>query len=318
MQCASLHRPVSKIRLSPGAIPVSGPIPPDRAEPGDVARTEPLRVRLTLLCAGTTETRERLFGLSRSWRRVTIPALFGLIEHPVQGAVVFDTGYSTRLHAAGRGLPERLYTLAVPLNITPADNAGVQIEQLGYDPRQVPWVIVSHFDPDHIGGLRDFTGARVVCSRHAWTGISGKTGFKALAVRLLPGLLPEDLSARLHLLSEPTGPAIGPFARSLDLFGDGSIRLVSLPGHAPGLLGAFVTTESGTVIFLCADAVWSLSQLESGSFRLGLHRRIACNKREQDETYARLARLHTEMPGVEIVPSHCPRAAARHAGFQAG
>jgi nucleoside-diphosphate-sugar epimerase/glyoxylase-like metal-dependent hydrolase (beta-lactamase superfamily II) len=278
----------------------------------------PVMVKLTLLSAGTVEAPERVFGLSRRWKRLKIPALFGLIDHPERGAVLFDTGYSTHFHEATRKVPERLYALATPATVTHEEDAAVQLERRGLDPAKVQWVIVSHFDPDHIGGLRDFPNARVICSWRAWAGIAGKTGLKALAARLLPGLLPGDLSARVLLLPDPDGPAIGPFANSLDLFGDGAVRLVPLPGHAPGMLGAFVAVEGGQTVFLCADACWSRNVFESGKAARGIHRLIAKNRAEQDETYRRLTCLHADMPEVDIVPSHCPATAARYlSGYRA-
>lgn len=274
-------------------------------------KSEPAAVGMTILGAGAAVTRERIFGTGRSWRKIRVPALFALIEHPVVGTGLFDTGYSTHFAEAVRSFPERLYGLLTPVDITAEEDAARQVERRGIALRDVEWVIVSHFDPDHIGGLRDFPNARIICSRRAWEEVEGKTGWKALAARYLPGLVPADITTRLRLLPDPEGPALGPFDHSLDLFGDGSIRLVSLPGHAPGMLGAFVHTGEAGDFFLCADACWSLDAIESGGPPRGVHRRIATDKGEQDETYRKLARLKNEMPDLQIVPSHCPRTARR-------
>ena len=272
----------------------------------------PAVVRMTILGAGATETRERIFGSGPGWRKIRVPALFALIEHPACGTGLFDTGYSTHFTEAVSRFPERLYGLLTPVDITTDDDAARQIERRGIAPQEVEWIIVSHFDPDHIGGLRDFPNARIICSRSAWAAVEGKTGWKALAARYLPGLVPADIQARLRLLPDPEGSALGPFDHALDLFGDGSIRLVSLPGHAPGMLGAFVNTAETGDFFLCADACWSLHAIESGRPPRGVHRRIASDKGKQDETYRKLARLKSEMPDLRIIPSHCPRTAAEY------
>jgi len=292
----------------------SDPVPaaaPGPAGEGDSGGT-PVPVSLTLMKAGGTETRERLFGLGRGWKRVEVPALFAWVRHPVHGNVLFDTGYSTRFREATRGFPERLYAVATPVKIRPQENACQQLERRGVKPWDVAWILVSHFDPDHIGGLRDFPCARVVCLARAWEAVAGKRGVEALAARLLPGLLPEDLTARLLLLPDPAGPPIGPFEASLDLFGDGSVRLVSLPGHAPGMMGAFVQTQEAGSLFLCADAVWTRRALAGGSGAgPGVHRLIAHRRAEQDACYRLLQRLRAERPEVALVPSHCPDAAAQ-------
>ena len=289
----------------------TGPDSPPEAETESGAAIPPVPVKLKLLQAGVTEARERVFGLSSSWRPVQVPALFGWIQHPAHGNVLFDTGYSTHFFEETRRFPEKLYALATPVKILPEEDAVSQLQRQGVDPQEVAWIILSHFDPDHIGGLRDFPHARIVCSWRAWEEAAGKKGMKALTSRLLPGLLPEDLSARLLLLPDPSGPGVGPFEKSLDLFGDGSIRLVRLPGHAPGMLGAFVEAEAGSLYFLCADAVWTLNTLEKEGRGPGVHRLIAQDRREQDACYRMLRRLHEQMPDVKIIPSHCPRAAAQ-------
>ena len=285
------------------------PSPPE-APPEPGTEIAPVAVKLKLFQAGVTEARERVFGLSKSWKHVNVPALFGWIQHPVHGCILFDTGYSTHFFEATRAFPEKLYAFATPVKIRHEENAAPQLKKKGVEPEDVDWIIISHFDPDHIGGLKDFPNARIICSWRAWEEAAGKRGLKALTSRLLPGLLPEDLSARLLILPDPFGPAIGPFERSLDLFGDRSIRLVLLPGHAPGMLGAFVETGSAQSFFLCADAIWSMNTVEKKGAGTGVHRLIAKDRSEQDECYRKLIQLHEQLPGVKIVPSHCPATAA--------
>lgn len=298
-------------------VPAAAPAP--AAGTGRGPGNPPVAVACVVLKAGATEARERFFGLGRGWKRVLVPALFAWVRHPARGHVLFDTGYSTRFHEATRGLPERLYAVATPVEIRPGENAGAQLERRGVNPEDVAWVLVSHFDPDHIGGLRDFPRARIVCLARAWEAVAGKRGLRALAARLLPGLLPEDLAARLLLLPDPAGPPIGPFEASLDLFGDGSVRLVRLPGHAPGMMGAFVETGEAGSLFLCADAVWTRRALEGGpGAGPGVHRLIAHDRAAQDACYRLLGRLHAEHPEVTLVPSHCPDAAAQLVDRAAG
>ena len=266
---------------------------------------------VTVLRSGVTCAREWLFGSGDGWGKIDIPALFALMRHPVEGAVLFDTGYSTRFFSAAAGFPYALYRLGTPLFMTAEEDPGKRVKECGVDPGDVRMIIISHFDPDHVGGLHDFPNAQVVCSWRAWLQARGKTGFAALKARVLPGLIPADLAARLTLLPDLSGPPIGPFSRSLDLFQDGSIRLVELPGHAPGMLGAFVAREGEGPLFLCADACWSMAPIEAGTPRKGVHRFIAHDRGAQYETYAALMRLRQEMPEVTIVPAHCPATAAR-------
>ena len=275
---------------------------------------DPANVEVTVLSAGSTEAREIVFGSGTGLKTVEIPALFAVIRHPVFGSGLFDTGYSTHFFEATEKFPASLYARATPVKITEEENAARQLDSRGIDPADVRWIIVSHFDPDHIGGLRDFPRARIICHWQAWDAVQGKTGFKALAARFLPGLAPSDLTARLLVLPDPTGPAIGPFETSMDLFGDASVRLVLLSGHASGMIGAFVNTAGAPPLFLCADACWSTDGLESGRAGGGAHRLIAEDRAKQNEIYRKLEQLHRDFPEMTIVPSHCPRVAERYVG----
>jgi glyoxylase-like metal-dependent hydrolase (beta-lactamase superfamily II) len=52
-----------------------------------------------------------------------------------------------------------------------------------------------------------------------------------------------------------TGLAVKSFP-SYDLFGDGSIMLMPLPGHTAGNTGMFINRSNGPRIFLLGDAAW--------------------------------------------------------------
>lgn len=272
-----------------------------------VAVEEPVNVELTLMRAGVTHTFERLFVPHGAWRKIDVPAMFALIEHPTEGYILFDTGYSRRYFEATKHFPYSLSGVLTPATVPPEEEVVSQLAQRGISPEQVNWIILSHFDPDHYGGLRDFPQARIVCSWRAWASVAGKTGFAAFRVRLLPGHLPEDMAARVYLLPDLEGSEIGPFKNSLDLFGDGSIRIVEVPGHAAGQLGAFILRRNGGEAFLAADACWNMASIEDETFRGGVHRWIAVDKKSQDATYASLRSLKAERKDLLIVPTHCPR-----------
>jgi nucleoside-diphosphate-sugar epimerase/glyoxylase-like metal-dependent hydrolase (beta-lactamase superfamily II) len=269
---------------------------------------EPRSVSVNVLRAGRTRTREWVFGSGTSWNPVDIPALFACIEHPERGIVLFDTGYHPRFFQATKRFPYCIYRMVTPVEISSSETAARLIEERGFAREKVEWIILSHFDPDHCGGLADFPNAKIVCSHRAWEAVRGKVGFEALRERLLPGLLPDDIAARLELLPDFDGPPVGPFAQSWDLFSDGSVRLVELGGHARGMIGAFVRGLEGRDIFFCGDAVWSRRQIEADGIARAAHKRVAVHRLKQEETYRKLEQLSQAMPDVTIVPTHCPAA----------
>jgi len=280
-----------------------------RAETAPAEPTDSPALKVRIRTAGRAFVRPFTFQPGGGWKWMAVPALFAIIEHPTQGLLLWDTGYAPRFFAATRRFPWRIMRYITPAEITEEDAVVSQLRALGYDPAKVKAVILSHFDPDHFGGLRDFPDVPIYCSWRAWADVRGRTGLAAVKARLLPDHLPEDIAGRLKLLPDPDGPPIASFDASLDLFGDGSIRLVDLPGHAPGQLGAFIRRQpDGEDLFLAADACWNLAAIEASSYRGGAHRLLAVDKKAQDETYRKLRQLHADWPELRIVPAHCPRA----------
>jgi glyoxylase-like metal-dependent hydrolase (beta-lactamase superfamily II) len=264
-------------------------------------------VEVTLLNAGTCRVPARAASPGAGWGRTDLPALVALIRHPTAGPVLYDTGYSPRFFTATKWPPYRMYRYLTPVSVTDAETAVAQLQALGIAPGDVKTIVISHFDPDHIGGMRDFPEARFVCAWEAWDSIRDKSGLAALGARLLPGHLPDDLGKRLQVLGRPTGPAAGPFPASHDLFGDGSVRLVELPGHAPGQLGALVQVDAERQWLLAADACWTRAVLSHEGFTA--HEVIAEDRPTQRATYELLRHVHRAHPEITIVPAHCPEAA---------
>ncbi|MEO6993844.1 MAG: MBL fold metallo-hydrolase [Lacunisphaera sp.] len=196
----------------------------------------------------------------RSWRWVKFQAVFMAVHHPTKGWVLIDTGYGGRFRAATQAWPQRLYRWA-----TPATMAGTTSEILkegGIDPAVIEHVIVTHFHADHIGGLAEFEHATIHYHEDAWRSLAGLTSFKQVHSAFLPALVPAWLSGRSHCIQQiqfDETPAL-PFSIH-DLFGDGLIQLVYLPGHAPGQLGIFLPEADGALLY-ATDAYWNLAQIE--------------------------------------------------------
>jgi glyoxylase-like metal-dependent hydrolase (beta-lactamase superfamily II) len=198
----------------------------------------------------------------RTWRRVTFHAVFLAIEHPRLGWIVCDTGYGTSFFEATRAWPRRLYRWATP--VTPRGTAASVLAGLGVRPEEVGHVIVTHFHADHVGGLREFTRARIHYREDALAPLLARKPLGQTRAAFLPALLPEDLSARSKVISArdfKTDDTL-PFA-SCDLFGDGTLKAVSLPGHAPGQIG-LEYVDAGVRTLYCADAFWRIEQISGG------------------------------------------------------
>jgi glyoxylase-like metal-dependent hydrolase (beta-lactamase superfamily II) len=198
----------------------------------------------------------------RTCKVVRFYAVFLAIEHPRLGWVVCDTGYGARFFEATRGWPQRLYRWATP--VTLRGTAAVALRKLGVRPEEVEHVIVTHFHADHIGGLREFTRAKFYHHAGALAPLLACGSFKQTRAAFLPGLMPEDFAERSVGVKAEAFAESGelPF-KAYDIFGDGSVRLVELPGHAPGQVGLEYEDDAGRTLY-CADAFWRKEQIERG------------------------------------------------------
>lgn len=267
-------------------------------------------VKLTLMSDGYCRQLERISLRGGSWKIVRFEAMFALMEHPSAGPVLFDCGYSERFFDETRKCPWRFYRWITPVTLhEERGSAARQLAARGIASESVRHVFVSHFHADHIGGLRDFPQAVFYCSRAAWEDVSGRTGLAALRRAFLPGLVPEDFAERVRFLEDcpvvDIADQFPPFVEARDVFGDGSLLAVDLPGHAVGQCGLFCWDESGKPTLLAADGAWSGEAVRSLRPPSRLVRLLG-DWRELNRTLTKLHRLHEARPEVRIIPSHCP------------
>ncbi len=248
----------------------------------------------------------------RGGRRTPIRchALVALLEHPARGYVLFDTGYSyQRLMDATRAFPYYLYRRAAPFFTTSDESAASILSQrFGVRLEEIQTVIVSHFHPDHLSGLGDFPDARLVASDDGYRKAARLNGFPALIRGVLPDLIPPDFAARADLLpSEFAGEPLPHLGPTHDLFGDGLLRVVRLPGHARGQIGLLVQVQRGPVLFV-ADAAYTRRSIRENCSPHPITNLFTEGAKIVQETLLRLHRFAEERPDVCIIPTHCPEA----------
>ena len=128
----------------------------------------------------------------------------------------------------------------------------------------------------------------------------------------LPDLIPDDFTDHLFLLDHFHDPGMGPLDRAHDLFGDGSLRLFDLSGHASGQMGALVQTGEHERKLLVADAAFTSESVRHGTPPHSLTYLFTDSRRELLRTLQRLQAFHQLYPDIEIIPTHCPEVAERY------
>lgn len=189
-------------------------------------------------------------------KKIHFHATFGLIHHPVHGHILFDTGYTHRFFKETTSFPFFLYAKATKVFLKPEEEATAQLQTMGIKPKDIQYIIISHFHSDHVCGLSDFPNARFVCSQTAYDDVKNRKGIQAVRRAYIPALMPKDFEKRALFIDTTTGKKTDKYLGKLtDLFNDGSILLMDLSGHAKGQIGALLATKSGPVL-LAADAAW--------------------------------------------------------------
>lgn len=245
--------------------------------------------------------------------KILCHAIVALLHHPQHGWTLWDTGYAPRLLDATSRLPWSLYRRITPLVVRDDLAVVAQLPRLGLAPRDIKRVILSHFHADHIAGLRDFPHADLIASADAYADVAPRQGIDALRRAFIPTLLPPDFAERAHLLPPFSGPDIAPLGATHDLFGDGTVRLVALPGHAKGQIGLLARTTSGE-LFFAADGCWMREAVRRQQPPHPITALFVDDYGAVATTIQRLHQFTVAHPSIRLVPSHCPEAFSEFVG----
>ena len=212
----------------------------------DLDRAELPDGTLRLLHVASVDMRQRQVVAGGSDEMLDGPISVLLLEHPVQGLVLVDTGYGRRSAADLADYPGRMPTKVLGIEMDrPAADA---LDDLGYTPEDVWHVVLTHGHMDHVGGLEDFPEAEVHADATEWVACKHS--------RLTRGYrLPEPMVDRDAIPVLWEDEPYGPFAKHADLFGDGSVVLLPAPGHTVGSLMVLVNLAGGSVLYT-GDAAW--------------------------------------------------------------
>lgn len=106
-----------------------------------------------------------------------------------------------------------------------------QLARIGVQPGQVTFVGISHYHDDHIGQAADFPGATLLVGAADWEAIRARP---ATAQRFRPWTEGQSRSQALQ--------------GDHDVFSDGRVIVLDMPGHTPGHRSLLVRLRSGPVL----------------------------------------------------------------------
>lgn len=229
-----------------------------------------------------------------------LPFLAGLAVHTELGPILIDAPFG---RSGFKHLGKFIGTIARTAGFTFDTDWSVsaRIEQLGYRVDEVEHVCMTHMHFDHTGGLSEVAEATIYISDTEWEHVTSLEGKHALR----GGVQVEDfvgLSDQVQTYSMPAHFDVAPDGH--DIFGDGSIRAVGLPGHSVGHVGLMLGFEDDSNILLAGDTAFDNSQISSSKSLGYFPRQVADSRREVKRSLRALRSFHAAHPDVQIVPSH--------------
>jgi N-acyl homoserine lactone hydrolase len=223
------------VAVSADARPAQLPLPGGRESA--TVRLHPLLTGEMRSPPGVLERPAGRFALARTfnplrretWVWLPIPAF--LIEHPGAGPVLVDTGLHPSVCVDPRQSFGRLLGRPDGFRMEPEQTVAEQLRARGVDPADVGLVVMTHMHWDHASGVSELPGATFLLDRREWESATaprgGLRGYR-------PAQFDYGFDWRTIDYDAPEVDSFASFAHSVDLFGDGSIRLVSTPGHTAG------------------------------------------------------------------------------------
>jgi N-acyl homoserine lactone hydrolase len=180
-------------------------------------------------------------------RSIEFSSTCWLIKHGSEW-LLWDTGVPESALNDPRGWSTLPKLIVYHLDRTLTD----QFAEIGLKPRDIGRVAISHTHGDHIGNMGLFPNSTNLMQQAEYSWINSGDGpndnvnqLMALARKLL------GTPKNLQLIDGDT-----------DVFGDGSVTLVSTPGHTPGSQSLLVHLKNSGFIILSGDVAHSQENFE--------------------------------------------------------
>jgi len=193
------------------------------------AQTAP-ELSLTRFDCGKTSTLNDVSRFSdvSAFKGLNVPFTFScyLVKHG-NDYLVWDTGNPP---ASG----------STPSPSAPKTSLVEQLAVLHLKPEQITFVGISHYHGDHIGQVASFPQATVLIGKGDWEALNQPTPN--------PGVNPANFA---HWIGG--GGKVEPLPGDKDVFGDGSVIMLNMPGHTPGHHSLLVKLKDKGNVLITGD-----------------------------------------------------------------
>lgn len=231
---------------------------------------------------------------------IWLPVFSYYIEHP-KAKVLFDTGWNRDISPDGvydkkaqiRSLGSYVLYMTNQAKIAKGEAVNEQLEAMGVKPSDLDYVLLSHLDCDHANGLNQVRDAkRILVSKAEMDGASA--GGLQSRIRFQKKWW-EGVDLKTFDWNGTEGPA----GHSYDVLGDGSLKMIHIPGHSEGLCALKITNPEGKYVLLFADGGYATK-----SWKEMITSGIALDKAKQKQSLAWIREQAMSPDCVEALASH--------------
>jgi N-acyl homoserine lactone hydrolase len=218
-----------------------------------------------------------------------------LVKHP-RGDLLIDTGFGRQIDAHFERLP---FFFRAATKFDRSLPAADQLDKAGYDRKSLRGIVLTHAHWDHVSGIPDFpdTPVWITAEERRYIAEGGTVMSVARSFTV----------AHYEEYAFEGGSYLG-FPKSHDVYGDGAIVIVPVPGHTPGSVIVFLTLPGGKRYAMIGDLAWQREGITEREERPWLLRRIAdWNESGVREGLLKMAAVAKRFPEMMLVPAHDAR-----------
>ena len=227
---------------------------------------------------------------------VEVPYVAFLVEHPSAGRLLIDTGFHPSVAVDPKQNLGRLGARIFNPRMEASDAVPAQLRARGIEPRDIGTVLMTHLHGDHASGISEFPDSTFLVSQQEWDEAS------TVARPAMHGYVRRQFDHAFDFRTIDFGgsgiDSFATFGRSVDVFGDGSIRLAFTPGHTLGHVSVILRLKEHEVL-VAGDAIYTRRTLETG------HKPYRMEDEHLFERSVREIQIYAkETPEALIIPGH--------------
>jgi glyoxylase-like metal-dependent hydrolase (beta-lactamase superfamily II) len=241
--------------------------------------------------------RLRALGLGSSpdsWEVRPVPVF--LVRHPSLGNILIDSGLHPSIARDPRDNMGRFS--GRHYRVEEGRDTVSQLRERGLTASDIAFVVLTHLHEDHASGIEAFPDARFVFSKSEWDDATSGS------FPHLRGYQPKHYDYAFEYFTvdfdAPFIESYGPFGRSFDLFGDGSVRLAYTPGHSAGHTSVILRLPRRDFVVV-GDAAYDWKQFEGQAEPL-----MMADEHNWRRSIRELQAYRRTYPYALIVPGHDP------------